>query len=98
MNVHGSSLTILGLSVNISGWPFLFELNEESVYYFSMRTTIAEKTANNLKIMVAQTVAEILNDHDFGLELSAKARQRLRQAARAEEKTTALSAIKRKHL
>jgi F0F1-type ATP synthase epsilon subunit len=63
-----------------------------------MRTAIAEKAANNLKIMVAQTVTEILNDPDFRLELSAKAQKRLRQAARAEKKTTALSAIKRKHL
>ena len=63
-----------------------------------MRTAIAERTVNNLKIMVAQTVAEVLNDPDFGLELSAKAKKQLGRASNVKQKTVSLSAVKRKYL
>ena len=49
------------------------------------------------RTLIAETVREILEDPDFGLELSERAKRRLSQS-RHSKKTVPLSEIKRKYL
>jgi hypothetical protein len=60
-------------------------------------TTIASKINQEMRAFIVRAVHEVLNDPDFGLELSEQAKRRLRTAARAK-KTISLSEIKRRYL
>lgn len=62
-----------------------------------MPTSAIVKLNKELKTFVAQIVEEIVTDPDFGLELSEKAKKRLRQATTYKGKTFLLSDIKEKH-
>lgn len=52
---------------------------------------------NELKPFIVQTISQVLNDPDFGLELSDRAQARLSQAGKFPAKTTSFADIKRKH-
>ncbi len=64
-----------------------------------MRTQSSSKSAvkSEIKTLIIKTVFEVLNDPDFGLELSEKAKSRLRRARLRKTKTTALSEIKKRY-
>lgn len=62
-----------------------------------MPTSTAVKLNKEFKTFVAQIVEEIVTDPDFGLELSEKAKKRLRQAGIYKGKTFLLSDIKKKY-
>lgn len=62
-----------------------------------MPTSTVIKLNKEFKTFVAQIVEEIVTDPDFGLELSEKAKERLRQAKVYKGKTSLLSDIKRKY-
>ena len=65
-------------------------------YDWVMNATI-QKIAPGLKIYVASVVQEVLEDPDFGLELSAQAKKRLR-ATRKVIRGVSFSEIKKKYL
>ncbi len=58
---------------------------------------IPKELTKEVKTFIVQAVNEVLNDPDFGLELSEKARKRLRQALTPKQKTISFSEIKRKY-
>jgi len=60
-------------------------------------TTIPKKLTKEVKAFVIQTIYEVLNDPDFGLELSGKAKKRLRQALISKQKTIPFSEIKKRY-
>lgn len=63
-----------------------------------MNTLAIPKTLNKeMKTFVVQAINEVLNDPDFGLELSEKAKKRLRQANVSRRKTVYFSEIKKKY-
>jgi len=53
---------------------------------------------NEIKALIIKTIFEVLNDPDFGLELSEKARSRLRRARLQKATTISLSEIKKKYV
>lgn len=57
--------------------------------------TIERELTPKLKTFVTQTVSEILNDPDFGLELTEYAKKRLRKARLKTTKTIPLEEIKK---
>lgn len=59
--------------------------------------TAAKKLPSAVKNLIAQTVIEVLNDPDFGLELTEKAKKRLRDASLSNKKTVPFSVIKRRY-
>lgn len=59
--------------------------------------TIAKELNKEVKTFIVQTVNEVLNDPDFGLELSEKAKKRLNQAGVFNQKTISFSEIKKKY-
>jgi len=62
--------------------------------------TVAVKTSGKVsaetKAVIAQTIREILDDPDFGLELTAKAKKRLRQSGQ-RGKTFTSAEIRKRH-
>lgn len=60
-------------------------------------TTISKKLTPQIKTFILRAIHEILSDPDFGLELSEKAKKRLRQAASSKQKTISFSEIKKKY-
>jgi len=56
-----------------------------------------KKLPGEIKSLIAQTVIDVLNDPDFGLELTEKAKKRLRDASLPNKKMIPLSVIKRKY-
>ena len=61
-------------------------------------TTIPKKElTKEVKIFIVQAINEVLNDPDFGLELSEKAKKRLRQALTLKKKTISFSEIRGKY-
>ncbi len=56
-----------------------------------------KKLPGEIKSLIAQTVIDVLNDPDFGLELTEKAKRRLRDASLPNKKMIPLSVIKRKY-
>ncbi len=56
-----------------------------------------KKLPGAVKGLIVQTIMEVLNDPDFGLELTEEAKRRLRVASRPNQKTTPLSVIKKKY-
>ena len=59
--------------------------------------TIPRKLNKEVKTFIIQAIYEILNDPDFGLELSEKAKKRLRQSLISKQKTISLPEIKKKY-
>lgn len=59
--------------------------------------TIPKKLNKEIKTFIVQTVNEVLNDPDLGLELSEKVKKRLRQANVSKQKTVSFSDIKKKY-
>lgn len=63
--------------------------------------TIPQKTGNRalreLKPFIVQTISSVLNDPDFGSELSGKAQARLSQARKVLGKTISFSEIKKRY-
>ncbi len=61
-----------------------------------MITMEIRKIDNQIKALVSSAIFDILNDPDFGLELSAKAKKRLATFSK-NSKTISLSQIKKKY-
>ena len=59
--------------------------------------TVPKKLTKEVKTFIIQTVKEVLNDPDFGLELSEKAKKRLHQALISKRKTISFSEIRKKY-
>ena len=59
--------------------------------------TIPRKLNKEVKTFIVQAIYEILNDPDFGLELSEKAKKRLRQSLISKQKTISFSEIKKRY-
>ena len=59
--------------------------------------TIPKELTKEVKTFIIQAVNEVLNDPDFGLELSEKAKKRLRQALISKRKTISFSEIRKKY-
>jgi hypothetical protein len=58
--------------------------------------TINKKLPKEVKTLVVQTVYEVLNDPDFGLELSGQTKRKLRQIEIPRRKNIPFSEIKKK--
>ena len=58
---------------------------------------ITKKLNKEVKTFIVQAVHEILNDPDFGLELSEKAKKRLRQTSVLKPKAISFTEIKKKY-
>lgn len=56
--------------------------------------TIPKKLNKEIKTFIVQTVSEVLNDPDLGLELSEKVKKRLRQASISKQKTVPFSIVR----
>ena len=63
----------------------------------TMPQKISSASLHELKPFIVQTISEVLNDPDFGLELSGRAQARLRQARESSGKTISFNDIKRKY-
>lgn len=64
-------------------------------------TTVARKqqpTRPEFKALVAHSVREILDDPDYGLELTENVKKKLRVAGRADGKGASLAQIREKYL
>lgn len=60
--------------------------------------TLKRQLANpEIKSFIVRAVQEILADPDFGLELTAKAKKRLKLASKPIKKTISISEIKKKY-
>ncbi len=59
--------------------------------------TIPKKITPQIKGFIIRTIYEILNDPDFGLELSAKAKKRLGRASAQKQKTISFAEIKKRY-
>ena len=60
-----------------------------------MPSIISQRLTKEIKAFIIQTVYQVLNDPDFGLELTEKAKKRLHRAFK--QKTISFSEIKKKH-
>jgi len=58
---------------------------------------VPKRLTKEVKTFIIQTVNEVLNDPDFGLELSEKAKKRLHQALISKRKTISFSEIRKKY-
>lgn len=63
-----------------------------------MPTLFSPQNINRLKPLIIQAVEEVLGDPDLGLELTEKAKRRLRAARKQNSVTVPLSQIKSKYL
>ena len=59
--------------------------------------TVPKKLTKEVKTFIIQTVKEVLNDPDFGLELSEKAKKRLHQALISKRKPISFSEIRKQY-
>lgn len=59
--------------------------------------TIPQKLDKEVKIFIVQTINEVLNDPDFGLALTERAKKRLRLGNISQTDTTPFSKIKEKY-
>lgn len=64
----------------------------------STRTKSKFFVKNEIKALIVKTIFEVLNDPDFGLELSLKAKSRLYRARLQKAVTLPLSEIKKKYV
>lgn len=63
-----------------------------------MNTVIVPtKTNKELEVSIIRAAYQVLSDPDFGLELSNKAKKRLRQAETGNKKTISFLEIKKKY-
>lgn len=62
-----------------------------------MPKKISSASLHELKPFIVQTISEVLNDPDFGLELSDRAQARLRQSRESSDKTISFNDVKRKY-
>jgi len=61
-----------------------------------VRTDSKSLAMNEIKALIAGMIFEVLNDPDFGLELSEKAKSRLRRARMQKTRIIPLSEIKKR--
>ena len=61
------------------------------------KTVKREILGVKVKAFIVQTIREILDDPDLGLELSEKAKKRLRQVSSSNQKTVPFSEIRIKY-
>lgn len=67
-------------------------------YYADMSATaIPKKLTGEIKLFIVRAIEEVLSDPDFGLELTERAKRRLRQAAGSKRKNISFSEIKKKY-
>jgi len=59
--------------------------------------TIPKKINKKLELSIIRAAYQVLSDPDFRLELSNKAKRRLRQALISKKKTVSFSEIKKKY-
>ena len=59
--------------------------------------TIPKKITQEVKTFIIHVVNEVLNDPDFSLGLSEKAKKRLRQASALKQKTISFAKIRGKY-
>ena len=59
--------------------------------------TIPKKINKKLELFIIRAAYQVLSDPDFRLELSNKAKRRLRQALISKKKTVSFSEIKKKY-
>ena len=62
-----------------------------------MSTILLKKIPQTLKAAISQEIMAVLEDPDFGMELSAFAKKRLSQARKSKAKTIPFSEIKKKY-
>ncbi len=63
-----------------------------------MATTIKERKLDpELKVFIMRSIQDLLEDPDFGFELTAKAKERLREAASRRHRWIPLSKIIKKY-
>lgn len=60
--------------------------------------TISKNFTGEVKSLIVRAVYEALNDPDLGLELSEKAKQRLRKARYSKSKGVSFAEIKKRYL
>lgn len=60
-------------------------------------TTNVRQLSQQIKTFIKQTVVEVLDDPDFGLVLTDKAKRRLRSAGQGHGVTTPLAKIKERY-
>ena len=56
-----------------------------------------DKISPRLKAYIAESVREVLDDPDFGLELSATAKRRLKQAQKSSAKGISLATLLKRY-
>ncbi len=61
------------------------------------KTTKGQALQTKVRVFVVNAIKEVLDDPDFGLELTERAKKRLRQTSRSKRKTISLSEIKRRY-
>lgn len=59
---------------------------------------VSRKITGETRALIAQSVQEVLEDPDFGLVLSGRAKTRLQHARVSKGKTISLSEVKKKYL
>jgi hypothetical protein len=63
-----------------------------------MKTVTTKKLSNDVKEFVIRVVGEVLNDPDFGMNLTEETKRKLRQASNFDGKTISLNEIEKKYL
>ena len=58
---------------------------------------ISQKLNADMRVLIVRVISEILNDPDFGRELSAKAKKRLQSVSVSRAKSIPFSEIRRKY-
>ncbi len=61
------------------------------------RLSKEHKLEPKAKLFIVEAIREVLEDPDFGLELTAQAKKRLREAFDASKRRVSLSEIRRKY-
>ncbi len=62
-----------------------------------MSVVASKKIAFETKALISQMIRDVLDDPDFGLELSDNAKKRLVRMRRLPQRTVSFSAIKKKY-
>ena len=62
-----------------------------------MEFRLSSKLNPTIKVFILRALQEVLNDPDFGLELTERAKKRLRQASGTRQKTIPFSEVKKKY-
>ena len=63
-----------------------------------MKTTVTKKLSNELKEFVTRIVSEVINDPDFGMELTEEAKSKLGEAQSYKGKNMSSAEVKEKYL